>query len=348
MLTAEIDLVLEMGCSVSVAYRTWSVISLRWRAPTTMHTYTNTIFALYPELKTDRDAKEFRLGMRALYGTRPWYPKSPPITLSQVLKAIRLAPEWLAVRLDLTWNAMGRDGDLRYLLCQDVSLDHLTQTATIDFSFLKNDQDGANGTIKVIHPFRFRSLARYMRRFQPDAPLFPEEYSTVLPALRRLFGPNFGTRLVRRGSATHATMHDVEPEAIQQMLAHRSLEQQRTYTGLLNVRARRQQNQVALALRTPISRKSRLGDRQLTAPPTAPKRMRPCPTSTGVVRVTTTKFPVQPRSLQKRKAVTISLSKAPDNTPPSPPVKPPTPQPAVEWAAAMAAAAVTWDDDDVS
>jgi len=190
-----------------------------------------TALAVYPEAKTPLMRMWVR-GYGSLYGSMAWYTRAPPLTAVDVDAALQRGPEWFRMRLDIMWQSFARDADMTGVLvcdCYWVTPSELE----VQYIFLKNDLEGADGTRKRVQPRDPEMVRRYMSGREPGSQMFPESYDMFLTELKKWAGPQFSTRSVRRGAATEVTDRGAEPSEVQLLLAHKVITQQRTYVGKL-------------------------------------------------------------------------------------------------------------------
>lgn len=236
----------------------WGAVSLTMRVPTSARTLWDTAMGLVPGVKADPRVKCFATGMGVLWGRMPWYPRGPSLTRATAAQLIFGAPEvWLAARMDILWHSFGRDADVQHLLVADLRWTTWWEME-IDFTFLKNDLTAEHGTKKLIRPMRPGLLHRFLDSRPLTEPVFTQGYRQVLEGMRRVLGPAYGTRSIRRGAATVATQAGATRQTVQTLLAHRTETQQRTYTRLLTSDDVIAMREAQIALRGPLTRPMRV------------------------------------------------------------------------------------------
>lgn len=232
--------------------RRWASMKLCCVVPTAFATLWDTARAIFPWMKTDQQLKQFELGVAKLWGRRAWYPQGPVLTRTLASRLVYCAETWCAVRIDLCWALFARDADVSDLTAGDVRWVGGARFE-VDLDFLKNDAAGEFATKKEVSLMRPRAFREYAERFAADRILFPQGYRPVLAEIRRVLGPEYGTRAIRRGAARVATAAGASRIAVQTALAHRNIHQQRVYTNMLNKEEKRLMRGAQRALRRPAS-----------------------------------------------------------------------------------------------
>lgn len=239
------------------AVRQWTVLSLMsGRVPTTVISYLRTVVSVYLGGRRHEDTltRNMRIGLEALYGTQPWYPRRPdlqPEQLEQLLSEIGMSTA-ARVRLDFEYAATARDADLDYLEWDDITevgadpQRGLQRHLEVRFRFLKNVVSGTHGVIKPVELRRWEAWDMYVgmrrRRTGASRKVFPMTYREFLGELKQATGGAVTTRCIRRGAArAMAATESATPEQVRDALAHRNVGTQRTYTNTITMAERRQQ-----------------------------------------------------------------------------------------------------------
>lgn len=260
MVSSELDLVTRWWPDLTQAEAMvrWATVGMSVRGPSTMRTLWNTALALWPQVKTAREVREWGRGHSTLYGAKAWYPRGPVLTEEEVRRIVYgSSSPWLRVKADVMWSCFARDADLSELTKADFVQSGDSEWQ-VSFPFLKNDMSGEQGVIKVICVMRPLALQSYLMSMEdPLAAVFPQGYERTLVEMRAVLGAEYGTRAFRRGAAITATRAGATRRQIKRALAHRRTAQQRVYTGILNDEEVAEMRAVQMRLRAPTQRASR-------------------------------------------------------------------------------------------
>ena len=268
----------------------WIVIALSIRAPTTVISYARTLVSAVVGCGRNLDSrtKSVMEGLVTLYGTRAWYQQLPDITKEEIAKVVadETLPRWVRVRADTEYHSISRDADLTYLQSENVKMDRKKREVEINFPFLKNDQSGTFGVIKIMTPLNWEMVEGYldMVREQEWETIFPQKIDEFTAWLRKSVDRKVGTRGIRRGAAVEAGKV-ATPEVVQSLLAHKDVATQRTYTRQLTEHEKRQHRAVQMALhggsdgqmtmRPPPSSLIPQQSKNTTTPPPLPQGLTP-------------------------------------------------------------------------
>lgn len=237
----------------NATFHKWLPISMALRVPTTNITYVRTLISDMggKAVLSERNVKMVE-GFEELYGTSAWYERPPDLTPQELRLVItsKETPLWVRVRTEFEYLTTSRDADLTYLGLQH--LRHYPEQGEIHVQFphLKNDATGEMGVIKVLRPINYQQINTYLKMQQKveSIQLFPQDYANYLKQLKIAVGrQSVGTRGLRRGAAVVAS-EVAKPKVIKDLLAHKGLGTQRTYTEQLTAHERDQQLRVQLHL----------------------------------------------------------------------------------------------------
>jgi hypothetical protein len=144
----------------------------------------------------------------------------------------------------MEYHAVCRDADLTYLATSDVVVTE-KKDIQINFQFMKNDQSGTYGVIKIARLIDMGNFLTYHKEAVTAQweQLFPQKYDAFLASIRTVLGQSVGTRGFRRGAAVQATTV-ANPSTMKAILAHKGEGTQRTYTRKLTAIEEQQQRQV--------------------------------------------------------------------------------------------------------